>query len=94
VSASVTDSGDRINGLGSSESGSLARGLPTINGEGLLRIAPKENLTIIVDGCRFAEVGEMGIINFAVAHFDVGITNSAPFEVLSGQRCMIDFCRV
>jgi hypothetical protein len=27
-------------------------------------------------------------------HFDVGITNSAPFGVLSGQRCMIDFCRV
>ena len=24
----------------------------------------------------------------------VGITNSAPFGVLSGQRCMIDFCLV
>jgi fatty-acyl-CoA synthase len=52
----------RINGLGSSESGALARGLPTNNGEGLLRIAPQENLAIIVDGCRFAEVGETGII--------------------------------
>jgi hypothetical protein len=27
-------------------------------------------------------------------HFAVGITNSAPFAVLSGQRCMIDFCLV
>jgi hypothetical protein len=27
-------------------------------------------------------------------HFDVGITNSAPFGVLAGQRCMTDFCRV
>ena len=27
-------------------------------------------------------------------YFDVGITNSAPFSMLSGQRCMIDFCRV
>ncbi len=27
-------------------------------------------------------------------HFDVGMTNSAPLAVLSGQRCMIDFWRV
>jgi hypothetical protein len=27
-------------------------------------------------------------------HWAVGIANSAPFSVLSGQRCMIDFCRV
>jgi 3-oxocholest-4-en-26-oate---CoA ligase len=40
----------------------LARGLPPNNGEGLLRIAAKDDLAIIVDGCRFAEVGEMGII--------------------------------
>jgi fatty-acyl-CoA synthase len=52
----------RLNGLGSSESGSLARGLPTNHGEGLLRIACSENVAIIVDGCRFAQVGEMGII--------------------------------
>jgi hypothetical protein len=24
-------------------------------------------------------------------YFEVGITNSAPFSMLSGQRCMIDF---
>lgn len=28
------------------------------------------------------------------AYFAVGIANSAPFSVLSGQRCMIDFCFV
>ena len=28
------------------------------------------------------------------AHFAVGITNSAPLGVLSGQRCMMDFCFV
>src|SRR5690606_5351087 len=27
-------------------------------------------------------------------HFAVGITNSAPLEIDSGQRCMIDFCFV
>ena len=27
-------------------------------------------------------------------YFAVGIANSAPFSVLSGQRCMIDFCFV
>ena len=27
-------------------------------------------------------------------HFAVGITNSAPLPMLSGQRCMIDFCLV
>jgi hypothetical protein len=25
---------------------------------------------------------------------DTGITNSAPLPMLSGQRCMMDFCRV
>ena len=30
----------------------------------------------------------------AAAHFAVGITNSAPLPMLSGQRCMIDFCLV
>jgi hypothetical protein len=29
-----------------------------------------------------------------VIYFAVGIANSAPFGVLSGQRCMMDFCRV
>lgn len=27
-------------------------------------------------------------------YFAVGITNSAPLPMLSGQRCMIDFCLV
>ncbi len=27
-------------------------------------------------------------------YFATGIVNSAPFSVLSGQRCMIDFCFV
>jgi hypothetical protein len=27
-------------------------------------------------------------------YFAVGITNSAPLPMLSGQRCMIDFCFV
>ena len=27
-------------------------------------------------------------------YFAVGITNSAPLAVVSGQRCMIDFCLV
>ena len=28
------------------------------------------------------------------AHFAVGMANSAPFSMLSGQRCMMDFCFV
>ena len=28
------------------------------------------------------------------AYFDTGIVNSAPLGVLSGQRCITDFCRV
>jgi hypothetical protein len=27
-------------------------------------------------------------------YFDTGMTNSAPLPIESGQRCMIDFCRV
>jgi hypothetical protein len=29
-----------------------------------------------------------------IPYFAVGITNSAPFEIDSGHRCMIDFCFV
>ena len=29
-----------------------------------------------------------------VAHFEVGMVNSAPLAILSGQRCMMDFWRV
>jgi len=32
--------------------------------------------------------------NLDPAYFAVGIANSAPFSVLSGQRCMMDFCFV
>ena len=31
---------------------------------------------------------------FKTPHFAVGITNSAPLPMLSGQRCMMDFCLV
>ena len=34
------------------------------------------------------------VVKGGVAHFDVGITNSAPLPMLSGQRCMMDFCLV
>ena len=30
----------------------------------------------------------------AAAHFETGIVNSAPLGVLSGQRCITDFCLV
>ena len=32
--------------------------------------------------------------NGPCAYFAVGITNSAPLPMLSGQRCMMDFCLV
>ena len=34
------------------------------------------------------------VTNVGGHYLAVGITNSAPFGVLSGQRCMIDFWRV
>jgi len=34
------------------------------------------------------------VVESGVAHFEVGITNSAPLGVLSGQRCIMDFCLV
>lgn len=33
-------------------------------------------------------------VDLSRVYFAVGIANSAPFGVLSGQRCMIDFCLV
>jgi hypothetical protein len=34
------------------------------------------------------------ILRSLCCYFAVGIANSAPFSVLSGQRCMMDFCFV
>ena len=51
-----------INGMGSSESGSIGRGMPTLNGEGLMRMAPGNSLKVLVDGKREAAVGEIGIL--------------------------------
>ena len=34
------------------------------------------------------------VVELCVVHLEVGMTNSAPLGVLSGQRCMMDFCLV
>ena len=36
----------------------------------------------------------IGELSAQSGYLAVGSANSAPFGVLSGQRCMIDFCRV
>lgn len=51
-----------INGMGSTESGSIGRGMPTLNGEGLMRMAPGNSLKVLVDGKREATVGEIGVL--------------------------------
>ncbi len=45
---------------------------------------------------RFFRRGKSGRVRVNVfdAYLAVGMANSAPFSVLSGQRCMIDFCFV
>jgi hypothetical protein len=35
--------------------------------------------------------GPPSAAHYVLPYFEVGITNSAPFSMLSGQRCMIDF---
>ncbi len=47
--------------------------------------------------CRAASGAPWGMTPQAlrgVLYFAVGITNSAPLAVVSGQRCMMDFWRV
>ena len=39
-------------------------------------------------------LGEAAEGRFGGTYFAVGMTNSAPLPMLSGQRCMIDFCLV
>jgi len=51
-----------INGMGSTESGSIGRGMPTLNGEGLMRMAPGNSLKVLVDSKREAGVGEIGVL--------------------------------
>ena len=38
--------------------------------------------------------GNRGAAGIHGSYFAVGITNSAPLPMLSGQRCMTDFCLV
>ena len=51
-----------INGMGSTEGGSIGRGMPTLNGEGLMRMAPGDSLKVLVDGKREAAIGEFGVL--------------------------------
>jgi fatty-acyl-CoA synthase len=53
----------RTTGLGSSESGSFGIGVPAKGGDdGLMKVPPNRNVAVIVDGGRFAEAGETGIL--------------------------------
>jgi hypothetical protein len=47
-----------------------------------------------VDAETFGGFSALHALSRWAAHLAVGITNSAPFSMLSGQRCMIDFCLV
>jgi fatty-acyl-CoA synthase len=52
----------KVNGLGSTESGVLTTGAPAVNGEGIMRLTPRPNVAIIIDGKRYAQPGETGIV--------------------------------
>jgi fatty-acyl-CoA synthase len=52
----------KINGLGSTESGILTTGAPALGGEGVMRLTPRPNVAVIVDGNRYAQPGETGIV--------------------------------
>lgn len=52
----------QMSSLGSSESGMIGRGSLDCDDGGMMRLASREDLAVIVDGERFAQPGEMGIL--------------------------------
>ncbi len=48
--------------MGSSESGAIGAGEIIVDGEGFMRLPPRDDLAVIVDGVRFAQAGELGIL--------------------------------
>lgn len=51
-----------VNGMGSTESGSLGGGDTNTNNDGFMLLKPRPHLAVIVDGLRYAEPGEVGIV--------------------------------
>jgi hypothetical protein len=57
-------------------------------------VGPGAALTVAPTGRSIDRSVEESRRRAAAGHFDVGIVNSAPLGVLSGQRCITDFWRV
>ena len=52
----------QLSGMGSSESGAIGMGDTNTGGDGFMRLPGRPDLAVIVDGARFAQPGELGIL--------------------------------
>lgn len=52
----------QLSGMGSSESGAIGTGDTNTGGDGFMRLPGRPDLAVIVDGARFAQPGELGIL--------------------------------
>ena len=80
-------------GMGSSEFGHIGSGDVNTGGDGFLRVAPRADLNIVVDGERFAEPGEMGWLA-RTGHLPRGYwrdpdKTASAFVVVDGRRWAI-----
>lgn len=79
--------------LGSTESGTLGVGAASITGEGLMRFAPRPDIHVIVDGQRFADLGEVGILArsgpLPMGYFGDPVATAKTFVELNGIRLSI-----
>jgi len=80
------------NGLGSSESGQAGQGSKPA-GEGLIRLPPHPDNWVVVDGVRFAQPGEHGIMArtgyLPQGYFKDPEKTTQTFVTIAGRRCVL-----
>ncbi|REG60836.1 hypothetical protein B0G80_3657 [Paraburkholderia sp. BL6669N2] len=54
---------------------------------------PSPKIRLRLNLCQAHRTEQYGV-PLTKAYFDTGIANSAPLSMLSGQRCIMDFCFV
>ena len=81
-----------VDSMGSSETGTSGGGTKPSDG-GLLRMPPSPTVAVLVDGVRFAEPGEMGILvrmgHLPIGYFRDPVKTAATFVTIDGKRCAI-----
>jgi fatty-acyl-CoA synthase len=76
--------------LGSTESGTIGGGAASVDGEGLMRFAPRPDMHVVCDASRYANPGETGILArsgpLPLGYFGDAAATARTFIELGGRR--------